>query len=458
MTNSTDVRVGGDADVIVPRSIRYRLSRSEVAAVLAAIGVEADGLLLGLHDRSDDPIPVLRASDLVDDQDQVHPFLRDAMVVAARPGRTIHAVTSVPGADEWVDLLIGASQRGGPYVTIDATDDGVDLYAVETAMEIAAVLDDLFRLTSYPTHPVDPDVVLDVPAWVGLLAVSDVRRLRRLRNDLRRRPDAAEPMSVIDVDGAITVGLDSTDSRWAVSAAVPIAPVSLRQRRVRPAQAVEKLLELGLVKGDESAFDVTPLGEHLVELIEQAIVFGSITLTYRRPDREVRGGEMIVYRTPTRLAVGVWTGTSTSPRLIITEPMAEGAVSMVRRLVDLSVQQSPTAQAPSAGVVDEPPPAPPFEPTHHVGVGGIDLRDAPDDARDPVGRLPAGTPVRVLARQGDWAEIVIESGARSWVEASGLGAPSTASWMPTHRAGEGGTPAWERPDAERSGRRHPGRG
>ena len=38
MTNSTDVRVGGDADVIVPRSIRYRLSRSEVAALLAAIG------------------------------------------------------------------------------------------------------------------------------------------------------------------------------------------------------------------------------------------------------------------------------------------------------------------------------------------------------------------------------------------------------------------------------------
>ena len=63
----------------------------------------------------------------------------------------------------------------------------------------------------------------------------------------------------------MTVGLDSADSRWAVSMAVPIAPVPLRKRRVDPGRAVRDLVELGIVSGDASAFEITPLGEHLAE-------------------------------------------------------------------------------------------------------------------------------------------------------------------------------------------------
>lgn len=436
----TDFQVPGDpgTEVIIPRSTRYRLSNAEVGAALHRLALTADGSLIRPQGDAADPLAILRAGGLVDPADRVHPFLADAIAVAACPARLFHVVMSVPGSSDWLDMGIGGPVEGGPYVTVRADGDGVDLQAVDTAMEVAAVLDDLFRLTSYAARPVDPDLALTLPAWVGLLAVADVRRLRRLRNEIRRQPAGDEPITLTDVEGAITVGLASADSRWAVTAAIPIVPVALRERTPSADRALDEMGVLGLVTATDGAYSLTELGRGLVDVIEQTILFGSLTLTYRRPGRHVRGGELLVYRAPTRLVVGVWSGTAESPLLTLMEPMPEAAVEMMHRFVELPDRQR-TAQA---------PPPPPFEPSHRVPAGGLDRRESPDDALAPIGRLAESTAVRVLARTGDWAEVVTESGARSWVDGRRLVTASAgARWSPTHRVGEGGSPAWARPDA-----------
>jgi hypothetical protein len=188
---------------------------------------------------------------------------------------------------------------------------------------------------------------------------------------------------------------------------------------------------------------VTPFGDHLVELIASTVLLGSVTLTHRRPQTEVRGGEVLVYRTPTRLAIGIWSGAAAEPVLILTEPTPEAAVAMMRRLVEL-----PNAGDEVIAGTDEPamvaPAPPPFDPTHVVGPGGCAATSAPGGPA--TGTLAGGVPVRVLARDGEWAEIVVESGQHSWIAATGLVSPGGPTASPTHRVGEGGAPGWERPD------------
>jgi len=58
---------------------------------------------------------------------------------------------------------------------------------------------------------------------------------------------------------------------------------------------------------------------------------------------------------------------------------------------------------------------PQFLPSHRVPPGGLPSWSQPNPAVPADGVLDAQLPVRVMAWQGDWAEVVCENGWRTWV-------------------------------------------
>ncbi|MFE6054358.1 hypothetical protein ACFQ6N_26700 [Kitasatospora sp. NPDC056446] len=56
-----------------------------------------------------------------------------------------------------------------------------------------------------------------------------------------------------------------------------------------------------------------------------------------------------------------------------------------------------------------------FRPTHIAPPGGMASWTAPDPAR-PSARLDALLPLRLLARQGDWAQVLCSNGWTAWVD------------------------------------------
>jgi hypothetical protein len=71
-----------------------------------------------------------------------------------------------------------------------------------------------------------------------------------------------------------------------------------------------------------------------------------------------------------------------------------------------------------------------WEPTHDVGAGAAAVWAAPDPAEQPVAQLEPGHAVVVADTRGGWAEVVLESGFRGWVDSSLLvarGPPIVAS-------------------------------
>ncbi|MDH6707479.1 hypothetical protein P3T27_004216 [Kitasatospora sp. MAA19] len=78
-----------------------------------------------------------------------------------------------------------------------------------------------------------------------------------------------------------------------------------------------------------------------------------------------------------------------------------------------------------------------FRPTHVAPPAGLATWAAPDPAR-PAARLDALLPVRLVTRQGDWAQVLCSNGWTAWVDGRLLitlpGTPPTADGPPARTA------------------------
>jgi hypothetical protein len=301
-------------------------------------GINPSGRLLSPVPAVADPRSVLESTDLISGDSAVAPVLREALSILAQPVRVFHVIATVPGADEWADLYLAAPENAGPYVHGRQTEDGLDLTILATDLEALTVIDQLLRLTGFASQAFEPDIALSLEGWVGLLAAVDVERQRNLRAQLARQ---TSPSSVTfnsdDLATQLTTGMDTKDTRWAVSAAIPVAPVRLPDRNLDGETLLGHLESLQLVVPTDSNYRLSDLGRHMAELISQAIVVGSLTLTLDHDGGLIRAGEVLVYRTPTRLAIGLWTGTADDPVLTIVEPTGDFAVGMIKKILESSV-------------------------------------------------------------------------------------------------------------------------
>lgn len=329
-----------------PEPVRYELDRSQVSALLRLSDIDTNGVLLGPVQAVDDPLGVARSAGLVDEAGTVPPVLVDALGVAASPARVVTLTINVPGVDEWMTMHIGGGPAGGPYVVISGGDSGIDLLVLSTEIEVAALFDELLDLTTYPTQPVAPDLGIDLRAWLGLLAAADARRAAGLVAQLDRESAPTVTLDAPLLDAQLKQGLNATDTRWAVTGFVPVAPVDVRRAGIDGTQAMAGLVASGLV---DEAGSLTELGVSLTELIGLSLKVAGATLVLTGNEGAVRAGEVLVLRAPLRLGVGFWREENGAYELVFTEPTGEAAVEMLRRLLLIESHAAADAVAPTGG-------------------------------------------------------------------------------------------------------------
>ncbi len=340
--------------------VRYQFDRVRAAALLRLAALTPSGHVLNPLPEVAEPAAVLRDTDLVDETGSAPvPLLAEALQIVATPARVLSVTVNVPGVTEWLTTQVAAGPTGGPYVIVSTGGELFDLFVLSSEMEVVAVLDDLLDLTTYPSQPVSPDLVIDFAGWIGLMAAADVRRAARLRAELERLPAPEVTLDAEALEAQLTAGLRNSDTRWAVTASVPISPANLRRLRPSGSEALEAMARAGLIDRPSGGARFTEVGSSVADLVTQAVKVAGVTLRFIAPDREVRGGEVTVLRTPLRLGLGFWNGTGGQFNVTLIEPMPEAAVEMLRRLLLLESPlpaEAPTEEGkcPGCGAEMEP--------------------------------------------------------------------------------------------------------
>ena len=196
------------------------------------------------------------------------------------------------------------------------------------------MVDEVLDLTTFPGQPEGDLVELGADAWAALVAAADVDREHHLRADLSR--DGNPPpvtLGAAQLDGALDMGLDRADSRWAVTALGVVNAVDLRESTGRMAAGLDELARAGLVAPAGVGFGFTVKGAAIVEALVNAVRVGSITPALVDGERRVRLGELTVIRSPLVLLLGIWNGLGEEPKITLIQPDASSAVQYIAELM-----------------------------------------------------------------------------------------------------------------------------
>jgi hypothetical protein len=340
-------------------AVRYRLDQGQVAAVLRLLGVVPNGRFVTVSESDASPRDVLEGSGLLDTSTGLPvPVLATAMQIVAAPERVLAARVNVRGVPEWDVTHLVSRSTGGPYVAAATPDNDLDLLVLQTEYEVAALLDGLFDLTTLPSRPVAPDVVVSFDGWIGVLAAVDAQRSAELAAQLDRRPAPDAELDAGELQDQLASGTTGDDTRWAVTAFTPISPFDLRTTPPSGSAMVEGLKEAALVEVDGTDLRLNVLGSDVAGLCSEAIKWGSVTLSFTASSPDVRMAEVTVVRTPLRLGLGFWNGEDGAREITLLEPESEVAVEMLRRLLLIPVPSLDEAgsafSCPSCGASGEP--------------------------------------------------------------------------------------------------------
>jgi hypothetical protein len=384
------------------------MTPDQAAALFQLGNLVPDERLLGPFPPVSDPIELLKSTDLVDDAGRPPHVLAEALEVLARPVRAMTLTVNVPGITEWAIHQLAAPSTGGPYVIVASTDEGTELFVLSSELEVVAILDDFLDLTTWPARPVSPDLELDLAAWVGMMAASDVGHQAALQAELQRRPAPPVSFDAAALEDQLTAGYQGQDTRWAVTASVPTAPVDIRHKGLTGEEVMTALIRTGLAEMNGDVAQLTALGADLGELIEQSIKVASFSLMFTENGREVRAGEVTIIRSPLRFGMAFWHGGSDDLQATFLEPTPEAAVEMLREMLTLLIP-SDTPAGPAIDSSDESP-----VPEHWFEISeDTDLLDL--DTHQMVGALTAGQKCATYGDQDGWVHVVDEDGRHGWV-------------------------------------------
>jgi hypothetical protein len=340
-------------------AVRYRLDQGQVSAVFRLLGVVPNGRFVTVSESDAIPRDVLEGSGLLDTSTGLPvPVLGTAMRILAAPERVLVARVNVRGVAEWDVTHLVSRSTGGPYVAVATPDTDLDLLVLPTEYEVAALLDGLFDLTTLPSRPVAPDVVVSFDGWIGVLAAADAQRSAELAAQLDRRPAPDARFDAGELHKQLASGTTGDDTRWAVTAFTPISPFELRAAPPSGSAMMEGLKEADLVEVDGADTRLSDLGWDVTQLCSDAIKWGSVTLSSTASSPDVRMAEVTVVRTPLRLGLGFWNGEDESREVTLLEPESEVAVEMIRRLLLIPVpspeEVGSASSCPSCGAPVEP--------------------------------------------------------------------------------------------------------
>ncbi len=317
--------------------IRYVMTDHQMAAAITVAGLRPSGVVLDPQIHIDSAPAVLVDSGLTDGQGTLLPAVLRSLQILSHPTHVQNVMSTVVGSGEWRRMEV-ASNRGG-WVAKAKTETGFECLLLDSPTGVAVVVDDFLDLTTFVSPSEETEATLTPAGWWGILAAADLRRSDRLRAELERTASTETILSEGAMMATLSAGAASSDSRWLVSAMMPLAPFRPTASFV---SAIDELVAAGLASKTDRGVVLTEAGKSIADGLAQSMVFGALTQTIVIDRQRVRIAEISIFRGPMRLLVGMWTGLGTdSPTVVIVEPSSETAVTMIRDVVRLTAEQLP---------------------------------------------------------------------------------------------------------------------
>lgn len=306
-------RRGGIGDAMVtdaPAPLvadRFVLSEAQLGAALSLAGLTPSP-------RSELPAPpppgdaqqALAGTNVLGEDGALRAEAAAALAAAADPRRSLTIVTNRAGRPEWTEAVFvsGADDEDGasPHVAQSIHEGEIDLALLPTAAQALVTADDLLQLSALPARPGSKALTLDLPAYAALLAVADLLQQARLEARLARE---RQPLPLITAAAAaeqLARGLESNDTRWAVTAGRAVCPADITQARGHLAAGLDSLARAGLLEAAEGGTSPTAAGFELFGDLGRLLNSAGLVLASADGDERVA----LAHLTLLRCAEAIW--------------------------------------------------------------------------------------------------------------------------------------------------------
>jgi len=388
---------------------RFRLSTDRLSTALAVSGVTpVRGS--GLPAPAPTTNPGTTLGDVVGDDT---PAVALALRAAAAPARILRIAVHRPGAAVARATRMVRAPAPDEAVVSWASTDGEYSFVVVPNINLAVILlDEMLSITDLVAGPGTVRLELDAVGFAALLAASDAVREHWLRERLDRVVDPTPPvLTAARLEECWQRGLRNDDTRWAVAAARFASPVKPSTLTGHLGDGLASLRTLGVVAPSAGGDVPTDPGTFLLTVLGQIVATASIVPLAVTEGERVPLTAITLIRTATTIWAAGWTGPWSEPTVTLVDLTVEGALEMLRRLVeDLATPVSmPTPRAPTSAA------PPPSVVRVRVPLKGLPAWESPVRDRPPATHLDAGLVLTLLETSGPMAHVEADNGWNGWV-------------------------------------------
>lgn len=256
---------------------------------------------------------------------------RVALRTALDPKRLTVVLSAPAGGEHWRETRFAVGGSDGPVAAEAAANGALDLALLPSPALAAVMIDDLLGLTAYPAAS-GPSLELTLSGFAVLCAAADAHQEALLQARLRRE---AAPRTVLTADSCeayLRRGLDTNDSRWAVTAARLALATDLRGVVGTCPAGLDEVTRLGIVEATTGGRALTAAGLVLATTFTQLVYSGNLTLV--AADRE---GGIVAPLAVLRSIGAIWLASLDArggrTRVTLVPATVAGALEVVRRML-----------------------------------------------------------------------------------------------------------------------------
>ncbi len=300
------------SETLVPE--RFVLSYHQLAAALALGGLSPSSRsALPSAPPPSNPRGALTDTSVLGSDGALTSAARTALEVAADPQRMLTVMTNRAGRRAWTETtFVQAGGNGGPAVAQALREGEADLALLPTPAQALVTLDELLGITALPGRPSNGVLHLDLAAYAAALATADHVQEARLQARLARERRPLPALTAESLEAQLARGLESNDTRWAVTAARAVCPANLVAAQGQLDGGLRRLAEVGLLSRDGERMAPTERGIELFVDLAQIVNSAGLLLAAAERDEPAAVAHMTLLRCTNAIWFAAWRGITES--------------------------------------------------------------------------------------------------------------------------------------------------
>jgi hypothetical protein len=291
---------------------RFQLTEDQVGAALALANIHpTKRSMLPDAATAAKPATLLKgAGVLAGRSSKLDADVETALRIAADPSHMLSLIANNADEENWVETSFLHGNQDDAYISLASADKKYDFELLPTAAQAVVLIDDLLGLTAMVARPGKPQVELDLAGYGAVLAMADAMQAARLQSRLERKRYPQPKFEPQILEDQLKKGLQSTDTRWAVTAGRLICPTQFRLALGKMPQGLKQLEKGGFLKKGPEGYALTEEGFMLGSGLGQLIHTGGLSLVIGKKDNQLTIAHAGLFRTAFSIWIMTWSNVS----------------------------------------------------------------------------------------------------------------------------------------------------